>query len=531
VIGQVLNDRYRVESQIGKGGMGSVYLGFHITIGRRVAIKFLHTEYAENEELVVRFFREAQAAAAIEHKSIIEVLDMGVSDNDEPYIVMEYLEGESLGDLLKREGRIDFSAACAILEPVLKALSAAHKKGIIHRDLKPENIFLVRDDETDRVLIKLIDFGISKILDMNEEQALTRAGALLGTPFYMSPEQAVGSLDVDHRTDIFSMGIILFEMLTGELPFEGKTTRKVILSILTDEPRKGSDVVEDFPAEAQKILDKSLRRDPDDRFENTNAFLDALKRIREFDSRHTRLSRYASGVVNPRCAVGDLGVVSESKGGKRAPAEVLSALSKNSPPSDWIRNTTSSRVSQKKNKTWVIAVIGALLLAVAGVGLFVSLSKKAPTPSPPSERKAVEGVLVNGSSKQPFEPKETRPQEKPPSKSAPPSAVKISIFGVPNTAVIYVDEQKMISNPFLLPYSEQAVSIRITADGFETETLQVKPTSDTNLHTDLSKALTEAEPEPKESTPDQIKKAPVKKDTKDDYRKGKRGVEVGEKFI
>jgi eukaryotic-like serine/threonine-protein kinase len=159
---QILNNRYRVESLIGKGGMGSVYRGTHVAIGRRVAIKFLHTEYAENEKIVIRFFREAQAAAAIEHKNIIEVLDVGVSENNEPYIVMEYLEGESLAEMLKRTGPVDASTACGILEPVLLALNAAYKKGIVHRDLKPDNIFLVRDVELNSISVKLIDFGVSK---------------------------------------------------------------------------------------------------------------------------------------------------------------------------------------------------------------------------------------------------------------------------------------------------------------------------------------------------------------------------------
>ena len=210
--GSVLNNKYRLIRLLGKGGMGAVYLGQHIIIGKSVAVKFLHAEFAAKKEVVKRFYREAQAAAAIGHDNIIDVLDVGISDTGEPYLVMEYLEGESLAALIQRKGVLDLSCACGIMEPVLQALFAAHSKGIVHRDLKPENIFLAhRPGGVPK--IKLIDFGISKVTQAGSGEKLTQTGSVMGTPAYMSPEQARGSSDLDHRADIYSTGVILYEML------------------------------------------------------------------------------------------------------------------------------------------------------------------------------------------------------------------------------------------------------------------------------------------------------------------------------
>ena len=199
--GALLDGRYRIVRLLGEGGMGSVYLASHVGLGRDVAIKFLHAELVSRDEVVGRFYREAQAAAAIRHKNIIEVFDVGVSPQGEPFLVMEYLEGESLAGLLKRAGPLNLGAACAVMEPVLQALHAAHRKGIIHRDLKPDNIFLAYQ-QGEPPVVKIIDFGISKFAQGEFDKWRTKTGSVMGTPAYMSPEQARGSAGLDHRTDI-----------------------------------------------------------------------------------------------------------------------------------------------------------------------------------------------------------------------------------------------------------------------------------------------------------------------------------------
>jgi serine/threonine protein kinase len=188
----LLDGRYRIDRLLGEGGMGAVYLASHVGLGRQVAIKFLHADLISREDVVGRFYREAQAAAAIRHKNIIEVFDVGMSAKGEPFLVMEYLEGESLAGLLKRVGPLSLGAACAVMEPVLQALQAAHRKGIVHRDLKPDNIFLAYQ-QGEPPVVKIIDFGISKFTQGELDKWRTKTGSVMGTPAYMSPEQARAS--------------------------------------------------------------------------------------------------------------------------------------------------------------------------------------------------------------------------------------------------------------------------------------------------------------------------------------------------
>ena len=304
--GALLDGRYRIVRLLGEGGMGSVYLASHVGLGRDVAIKFLHAELVSRDEVVGRFYREAQAAAAIRHKNIIEVFDVGVSPQGEPFLVMEYLEGESLAGLLKRVGPLNLGAACAVMEPVLQALHAAHRKGIIHRDLKPDNIFLAYQ-QGEPPVVKIIDFGISKFAQGEFDKWRTKTGSVMGTPAYMSPEQARGSAGLDHRTDIYSMGTILFEMLTGALPFAGSNFAEYLSAMLIDDPRAPQSVCAGFPAEAEPLVRKALAKNPDQRFQNAAEMLEALTALPSFDARQERLTLLASTIEIRGFAAGDLG--------------------------------------------------------------------------------------------------------------------------------------------------------------------------------------------------------------------------------
>jgi eukaryotic-like serine/threonine-protein kinase len=258
--GKVLDGRYEILSLLDEGGMGAVYLGRHVKLGRRVAVKFLRGELKGIKGLVTRFYREARAASGISHPNIIDVYDVGVADWGEPYLVMEYLSGENLASLLARKGPISLAAACGIMEPTLRALHAAHERGIVHRDLKPENIFLMRQENGPPV-IKIIDFGVSKFLQ-GEQTQLTRTGSLLGTPSYMSPEQARGRGTVDHRADIYSMGVVLYNMLSGSLPFVGESYNDLIVNILTEPAKTPTEAYPEFPADAEPIVMRLLEKDP-----------------------------------------------------------------------------------------------------------------------------------------------------------------------------------------------------------------------------------------------------------------------------
>jgi len=275
LVGRVIAERYRITALLGEGGMGAVYAAEHIALGRRVAIKRMHPELAEDERSVARFQREARTAAATGHENVVDVLDLGFAEDGAPYLVMEYLRGESLAKALKRQGRLPVKEACYVLGQVLGALSAVHRKGIVHRDLKPDNIFLTRrSGRSDYV--KVLDFGVSKIRGESEVSSLTRTGVMLGTPHYMSAEQARGQRNLDYRVDIYAAGVILYECLSGFLPFEGNNYHALLQAILSHQPRPLSQRAPHIPQGLERIVHRAMAAKPADRFESAREMLLSL---------------------------------------------------------------------------------------------------------------------------------------------------------------------------------------------------------------------------------------------------------------
>ncbi len=278
-VGQIIGEKYRIERLLGQGGMGAVYEAVHIHIGSKAAIKFLHPGFSENREAVQRFQREAQSAAAIGHDAIISIQDIGVTEDGSHYLVMEFLGGVSLGERLKLDGIQTFQMAAYVGCQVLSGLSAAHAVGIVHRDLKPDNIFLV---DTGAILpgVKVLDFGISRVtglaLDGDEATRLTRTGVVMGTPAYMSPEHARGWSDLDQRSDLFSMGIILYELLTGICPFDGPNYNAVIAQLLTERPPPPKAHRPDLPVELEAVIQRALSKDREERYQNASEMFDDL---------------------------------------------------------------------------------------------------------------------------------------------------------------------------------------------------------------------------------------------------------------
>ena len=268
----VVAERFRLNRVIGRGGMGSVWHATHLGLDIPCAVKFIEGNYALQPEAQTRFEREAKAAAHLRSPHVVQILDHGVWQGV-PYIAMELLEGEDLGHRLNRVGRLHPKDCCVIMAQVARALTKAHAMGIVHRDLKPDNIFLVRDD--DREIAKVLDFGIAKLTGAIEGSA-TKTGAMLGTPYYMSPEQAQGTKAVDHRSDLWSLGVIVFRALTGILPFESTAIGDLLMRIIVGPIPVPSQVAPWLPPGFDAWWAKAASRDPALRFQSAKELSDGL---------------------------------------------------------------------------------------------------------------------------------------------------------------------------------------------------------------------------------------------------------------
>jgi serine/threonine-protein kinase len=280
-IGTTLDGKYRIEKILGIGGMGAVYAGTHTITGRRVAVKILHPEHATSADVMERFFREARTASEIKHPNVVDVLDMGTDPDDKTvFLVLELLEGESLARRLKRETKLHYAQAAEVLLPVMRALAFAHGRRVVHRDLKPDNIFIGAEPAGGTVT-KLLDFGIAKALDRNESR-MTQTGFVLGTPAYMSPEQAAGNPDdITPASDIWSMGVVWYECLTGEMPFEGNSPTATLIAIANGRYHHLRRRMPDLPLAIAHAVDKALAKDPARRHADMDAFIQSLQRALE----------------------------------------------------------------------------------------------------------------------------------------------------------------------------------------------------------------------------------------------------------
>ena len=265
MVGSIVADKYRILKKLGEGGMGAVYLAEHVKMGRKTAIKVISRALAEDPDAIARFNREAANAAKISHPNVCAVYDFGDTPDGVIYLVMEFIEGESLTDLVNREGALPPRRAARIVNQTAEALDAAHAFGIVHRDLKPDNIMITKSrDGTD--FAKVVDFGIAKAAGGDEKQNVTKTGLVVGTPEYMSPEQLSGD-KLDGRSDIYSLALVAFRMLTGSLPFPAETAQEVMIMRLTDEPQRLDEAAPgvDFPPALQQVLDQGLQRMPQNR--------------------------------------------------------------------------------------------------------------------------------------------------------------------------------------------------------------------------------------------------------------------------
>ncbi|MEZ4426489.1 MAG: protein kinase [Nannocystaceae bacterium] len=293
-VGVDLDDKYKIIRPIGKGGMGTIFLGEHTGIGKRVAIKLLSSKYSGNEQVIQRFLQEARSAARIRHKNVVEIYDCGRTSEGLPFFAMELLHGIDIRRMMKQTGPLPWPRALRLMRQICAALEAAHQAGIVHRDMKPGNCFVVDDGEEPDV-VKVLDFGIAKVLsDDDSEQELTHTGMVMGTAHYMSPEQA-RSEALDKRADVYSAGVILYQLLTGKLPYEGKGFMGTLSKHLTEPIPSLIAAAEGraVPRALEAVIQKVLAKDRDERYQSAAEFAAALDEIGE----HPRTSLTMSMTV------------------------------------------------------------------------------------------------------------------------------------------------------------------------------------------------------------------------------------------
>jgi serine/threonine-protein kinase len=376
--GTMLADKYRVERVLGRGGMGVVVAATHVELDQRVALKFLLPEAMESSEVVERFAREARAAVKIESEHVARVIDVGKLENGLPYMVMEYLNGRDLAALLDEQIKLSIEDALEYVLQACEAIAQAHVLGIIHRDLKPANLFVTnRADGT--TSIKVLDFGISKVsmAGAPAEMNLTQTAAIMGSPTYMSPEQMRASRDVDPRADIWALGVILYELLSGQPPFMGATMPELCANILTAAPQPLRPMRPDVPEALEAAIMRCLDKNPAGRFANvaelTNAIVDfAPKRARISAERSTRILRGA-GVKT--ASLPPLASIAPEP--KAAPVTVVATATAGA----WSQASDAKAAPSKPKpaaSNAKFAIAGGI--ALAGIGGFLALQMRAEPP-------------------------------------------------------------------------------------------------------------------------------------------------------
>jgi serine/threonine-protein kinase len=314
--GALLSSTYRLESLLGRGGMGEVYRATHVRIGKSYAVKLLRPEFNRDKEALARFEREAQTAGGLGHVNILDVVDFNQTEDGIYYIVTELLEGRSLGQAVAESGPLPAPRAIPIFHQICRALSVAHDHDIVHRDLKPENVFLIEAFDTED-FVKVLDFGISKV--RKAESHLTQSGQIIGTPYFMSPEQAEGKLDLDHRSDIYSLGAMMYQVMTGRYAFDGETFQQVLLKLITEEPAPPRTHRPDLPPDMERIMVKAMARNPAERFQSMGEVDQALVAIWQ--------QSYGSAAGGPNALPGSSAMAGLYRGGAAGPSPKSSAAS------------------------------------------------------------------------------------------------------------------------------------------------------------------------------------------------------------
>lgn len=381
--GEVLLGRFRIERVLGAGGMGVVVAARHLDLDTLVAIKFLHPEMAGNPDLAARFTREARAAARITSEHVCRVMDVGVLPTGAQYMVMEYLDGCDLAAFVRDKGPLGISLAVRYVLQAGEAIAEAHAAGVIHRDLKPGNLFLARRPDG-REIIKVLDFGISKIYDTagsGPQRAVTQTSAVLGSPVYMSPEQLTNSRDVDARADLWSLGVVLFELITARQPFSGESIPQVCVAILHGEPLSLGQVRPDVPDGLVRVVSRCLRKSRDERYHSVGELAEELARFGgpEAEASAERIGRFLHRQMGSRGQAAEPGQTAVLPGGGQGQGPhrvVATAVLQEAPSRPGIipRDGLDLKPKPAGMRRW--ALVGGVTVALGGLGTYWVLHRR-----------------------------------------------------------------------------------------------------------------------------------------------------------
>jgi serine/threonine-protein kinase len=457
LVGTVLGGTYRLERLIGEGGMGAVFAASHSRLPRKFAVKMLKAEILEQGDLFDRFRREAEIASALGHRNIVQVMDFNTAEDGAPYMVLELLEGEDLCRRLTRLGRLDLEQAVSIGTQVAGALEVAHHASIVHRDLKPANVFLIRENGRDDV-VKILDFGISKVL--HDSSLATRSGHVFGTPNYMSPEQAEGRQSaLDARTDIFALGTILYECLSGRRAFDAPTVPGTIFQVCYAAPPPLRSFATELSAEVENVINRAIAKRREDRYARVGDLRDDLLRlVGKVPEAATEI-----GMVPPTVASAPT-IAATTMGGTAA--EVTAAPS----------------VARRSRAPWIAAGGATALAAIAAVVL--ATRSDSPRPAAPVATHAPAPAV--------------QPTVPPPRPAPPPEAktAEIRLRLSPADARVELDGVPTLDNPIRLPHADRMARLTIRAPGHVPQTRDVNASVNSDIEVTLARERSASPPRP-----------------------------------
>jgi eukaryotic-like serine/threonine-protein kinase len=534
--GDVLDSRYRIDSLIAMGGMGAVYAGTHLLLHKRIAVKVLRTDLQSRQSMVERFQREAIAASAIGHENIVSVTDMGTTSDGIAYLVMELLTGQNLADLIEADAPLSAALACDITMEILSGIAAAHHAGIVHRDLKPENIYLShRPLGRDRV--KILDFGVSRLSSGTQptpDVRLTTTGLIVGTPRYMSPEQARGETTITHATDIYATGIILYEMLTREVPYGAQNYNILVHKILSAETVPLSHYRPDLPPALIDAVERAMALDPLDRYTTAEEFAIA---IAPFSSNPAAAPNLPLTLPRARKSTGGSAYKTENaatvvadESGRYIPTAARRPPAESGPLGMFSDDAPEERRGGDGLARWGGLV--AVLAVVGGIAAFVLYSRQdsgddqaeakpasaaatAPAPrpeakpeleppAPPPDPPKPEARPARKPEVKPDRKPEVKPDRKPevkPDRKPKGKPITINFKVTPSDARITVDGETLAGHVYKTQATGAAASVVVTAPGYIPHASSVSLESNGTVKIKLKKTPQAVEEEPRPDPP------------------------------